>query len=170
MRFAAILLAALSATLYAQSRDVYKVELTMHDATDASAKAGRKFTILIDTRGKGSFKMGSREPVATGSFQPGAGGAGINPLVNTQYTYVDTGVNIECQLDPMDNDTRLQLRSDIDISGALSAKGNSPNPVISQLKLATTAFIVPGKRTVVASIDDPVTGRKFDVEALVTKE
>src|SRR5450755_1349429 len=33
---------------------------------------------------KASLKIGERVPVATGSFQPGIGGVGINPLVNTQ--------------------------------------------------------------------------------------
>src|SRR5262249_18201335 len=44
---------------------------------------------------KASLKIGSRVPVATGSFQPGIGGVGINPLVNTQFQYLDVGVNID---------------------------------------------------------------------------
>jgi len=170
MRSFVFALAALVAPLlpvHAQPNEVYKVELTMRDATDVSAKAGRHYVILIDTHGAGSFKIGNREPVATGSFQPGTGGTGINPLVNTQYTYVDTGVNIECRLEQ--NEGKLQLRADIDLSSTMPQKGSVPNPAIGQLKLNVTAFIAPGKRTVIASVDDPVTNRKFDVEALVTK-
>src|SRR5579864_8591104 len=37
---------------------------------------------------KASLKIGDRVPVATGSFQPGIGGVGINPLVNTQFQYL----------------------------------------------------------------------------------
>src|SRR5215475_12103543 len=44
---------------------------------------------------KASLKIGERVPVATGSFQPGIGGVGINPLVNTQFQYLDVGVNID---------------------------------------------------------------------------
>lgn len=44
---------------------------------------------------KASLKIGDRVPVATGSFQPGVGGVGINPLVNTQFQYIDVGVNID---------------------------------------------------------------------------
>jgi len=44
---------------------------------------------------KASLKIGQRIPVATGSFQPGIGGVGINPLVNTQFNYIDVGVNID---------------------------------------------------------------------------
>jgi len=170
MRFAAVVLFA-ALGVHAQAPEVYKVELTMHDAADSSAKAGRRYTILIDTRGKGSFRIGNREPVASGSFQPGAGGVGVNPLVNTQWTYLDTGVSIDCRLEPSDG--RLQLTVDMDISTiAQRDKGNAPtppNPTVAQLKLNVTAFVTPGRRTPVASVDDPVTNRKFDVEALVTK-
>ena len=47
------------------------------------------------------LKIGDRIPVATGSFQAGVGvgstgGAGfVNPLVNTQFQYIDVGVNID---------------------------------------------------------------------------
>ena len=47
---------------------------------------------------KSSMKIGEKEPTASGSFQPGLrrrGGAGISPLVNTQFTYLDVGVNVE---------------------------------------------------------------------------
>jgi hypothetical protein len=169
MRSIALLVAALATPMlpvWAQPPEVYKVELTMHDAADVSAKAGRKYTILIDTHGAGTFKLGSREPVATGSFQPGTGGSQL--AVNTQFTYVDTGVNIECRLEQSDSN-RLQLRTDLDISSVLPQKTPIPNPVIGQLKLNVTALVAPGKRTIIASIDDPVSNRKFDVEALITK-
>lgn len=169
MRVLVLMLAAVATPMlvvHAQPTEVYKVDLTMRDATDASAKPGRHYMILVDTRGSGTFKLGSREPVATGSFQAGTGGG--NPLVNTQFTYVDTGVNIDCHLEPSDAN-RLQFRAEIDISSILPQKTPVPNPVIGQLKLTVNALVTPGKRTVVASIDDPVSNRKFDVEALITK-
>jgi hypothetical protein len=166
----AVAMAAPMLSLHAQPTEVYKLELTMRDAADPSAKPGRKYVMLIDTNGAGTFKIGSREPVATGSFQPGVSGAGINPLVNTQFTYVDTGVNIECRLGQADAN-RLQLRADLDISSILPReKPVVPNPVIGQLKMNVTALVAPGKRTTIASIDDPVSNRKFDVEVLLTKE
>jgi general secretion pathway protein D len=44
---------------------------------------------------KATLKIGQRVPVATGSFQPGIGGVGVNPLVNTQFNYIDVGVNVD---------------------------------------------------------------------------
>src|SRR5437667_3427324 len=44
---------------------------------------------------KATLKIGDRIPIATGSFTPGIGAGGISPLVNTQFTYLDVGVNID---------------------------------------------------------------------------
>ena len=44
---------------------------------------------------RSSLKIGDKVPYATGSFQPGIGGVGINPLVNTQFTFLDVGVNVD---------------------------------------------------------------------------
>ncbi len=39
------------------------------------------------------LKIGFKIPQVTGTFQPGPSGAGISPMVNTQYTYIDVGLN-----------------------------------------------------------------------------
>jgi len=43
---------------------------------------------------KATLKIGDRVPIATGSFS-GGGGASVSPLVNTQFQYLDVGVNID---------------------------------------------------------------------------
>jgi general secretion pathway protein D len=151
---------------------VYKVEFRIRDGSDAAARNGRRYTMLLDDGFKGTLKIGERVPVATTSFQPGIGG-GVNPLVNTQYTYIDVGVNIDATLRKQQD--KILLQSDLDISTLVERKpqpGSAvlPQPTVAQMKTAVHALIVPGKATLVASIDDPVTQRKFDVEALVTKE
>jgi hypothetical protein len=55
-----------------------------------SVSVGPDGAIRID-----GLKAGNRVPVASGSFQPGVGGVGVNPLVNTQYNYVDIGMNAD---------------------------------------------------------------------------
>jgi hypothetical protein len=156
----------------AQSGAVYKVEYRIHDGSDAAAKVGRRYTILIDSAGHGTFHVGDRVPVATGSFLPGVGGVGINPLVNTQFNYLDIGVNIDTQLH--ERDGRVQLISSLDLSTISEHKpqpGSAmiPAPTVAQMKVVINALVSAGKPTVVAAIDDPVTQRKVEVEALVTK-
>jgi len=150
---------------------LYKVEFNIHDGSDASAKTGRRYTLLTGANHKAVFKVGSRVPVATGSFQPGVGGAGVNPLVNTQYSYIDIGVNIECWVSEMNG--KIGMHGSIDLSTAEqhAAQGSAipSNPTVGQTKLDLDMAVEPGKPTVIASIDDPVNLRKLQVEATVTK-
>jgi general secretion pathway protein D len=85
---------------------------------------------------KGSLKIGDRVPVATGSFQPGIGGVGINPLVNTQFQYLDVGVNID--ITPRVHSTgEISLKVSMEISSVTShvSIGGIDQPVIGQRKI-----------------------------------
>jgi general secretion pathway protein D len=85
---------------------------------------------------KASLKIGDRVPVATGSFQPGIGGVGINPLVNTQFQYLDVGVNVD--ITPHVHAGReVTLKVALDISAVTSTTniGGINQPVIGQRKI-----------------------------------
>jgi general secretion pathway protein D len=85
---------------------------------------------------KASLKIGDRVPVATGSFQPGIGGVGINPLVNTQFQYLDVGVNVD--ITPHVHAGReVTLKVSLDISAVTSTTniGGINQPVIGQRKI-----------------------------------
>ncbi len=85
---------------------------------------------------KASLKIGERLPVATGSFQPGIGGVGINPLVNTQFQYLDVGVNID--ITPrIHAGKEVTLKVSLDVSSQTSTVniGGIDQPVIGQRKI-----------------------------------
>jgi general secretion pathway protein D len=85
---------------------------------------------------KASLKIGDRIPIATGSFQPGIGGVGINPLVNTQFQYQDVGVNIEVTPRVHSNgDVTLKIVMDISSVTGKSDIGGITQPVIGQRKV-----------------------------------
>ncbi|MEP6643190.1 MAG: cohesin domain-containing protein [Acidobacteriaceae bacterium] len=85
---------------------------------------------------KASLKIGDRVPVATGSFQPGIGGVGINPLVNTQFQYLDVGVNID--ITPKvhaGREVTLKITMDISSVTGQSNIGGISQPIIGQRKI-----------------------------------
>ncbi len=154
MRFSAPFLLAVLAAAPAFAENVYKVEFNIRDSNE-SAKAGRRYTMLIDGGTKGVFKIGNRVPVATGQ---------------TQFTYVDVGVNIECSV--IERSSGIGLNASVDLSMiAPPEKGAPPvpNPTITQVKFNLNTDVLPGKATPVTSVDDPVTMKKFEVDATVTK-
>src|SRR3989440_734661 len=84
------------------------------------------------------LKIGDRIPIATGSFSSGIGIAGgtaggINPLVNTQFTYQDVGVTID--LTPRVHPNReVSLKLKVEVSAHTNdvSIGGITQPVISQ--------------------------------------
>ncbi len=85
---------------------------------------------------KADLKIGQKVPTASGSFQPGIGGVGINPLVNTQFTYIDVGVNVN--LTPHIHDNEVDMHVEVEISSVASYVnlGGISEPVIGQHKIA----------------------------------
>src|ERR1051326_1523905 len=97
---------------------------------------------------KASLKIGDRQPTATGSFQPGIGGVGINPLVNTQFTYIDVGVNVELQTRVFDSG-EVYLHLDLDISSVTGHVnlGGIDQPIIGQRKVSQEVRVREGQPT-----------------------
>src|SRR6202522_2030920 len=85
---------------------------------------------------KATLKIGERLPVATGSFQPGIGGVGINPLVNTQFQYIDVGVNIDVT-PHVHADREVTLKISMEISSEIgqASIGGITQPIIGQKKI-----------------------------------
>jgi len=95
---------------------------------------------------KATLKIGDRVPVATGSFQPGIGGVGINPLVNTQFQYLDVGVNID--ITPRVHAGReISLKLSMDVSDVDSyvSIGGISQPVIGQRKIENEIRLKDGE-------------------------
>jgi general secretion pathway protein D len=63
--------------------------------TDSNTKIIQNPQIRSLNGQKASLKIGERVPTATGSFQSGISGLSVSGLVNTQFQYIDVGVNID---------------------------------------------------------------------------
>lgn len=88
---------------------------------------------------KASMKIGEREPTATGSSQSGVStvsATGVSALVNTQFTYLDVGVNVEV-LPHVHENGDISLHVSLDISSVTSTTdiGGINEPVIGQRKI-----------------------------------
>ncbi len=121
-------LANLDARNFAISIPASSLHLLMNDS---STKTVENPQIRALDGQKAQLKIGSRVPVATGSFQPGIGGVGINPLVNTQFQYLDVGVNID--MTPTvhaDREVTLKLMLEISAVTGTSNIGGIQQPII----------------------------------------
>ena len=80
--------------------------------------------------------------MATGSFQPGIGGVGINPLVNTQFQYIDVGVNIDVTPHVhADGEVTLKITMEISSETGQASIGGISQPIIGQKKVDPTKSV-----------------------------
>jgi hypothetical protein len=168
---AAVALCAIAVPAGAQDQKpgppFYQVRLTIHENSNPAASGARNYTMILASNRKGVFSVGERVPIATASHEPGSANAGMN----TQFTYIDVGANIECLV--FEAGTKLGLQGVINMTTLEKQEGKSgvgnPNPIIGQTKLNLDTAVDLGKPTIVAAIDDPLNSRKVQVEATVTK-
>jgi general secretion pathway protein D len=104
------------------------------------------------------LKIGDRIPVATGSFSSGLGLAagtagGISPLVNTQFTYLDVGVNIDLtpRVHP-NRDVSLKLKVEVSAHTNDVNIGGITQPVISQRVIEHDIRLKEGEVSILAGL------------------
>lgn len=106
------------------------------------------------------LKIGTRVPIATGSFQAGtgvgvstAGTSLVNPLVNTQFQYQDVGVNVD--LTPKihgDRDVSLKIKVEISSVSGTQNIGGINQPVISQKSIDHDIRLKDGEVSVMGGL------------------
>jgi general secretion pathway protein D len=122
----------LNSTNYAISIDPLHVQLLFNDS---NSKILENPQIRAADGIKASLKVGDRIPVATGSFGTPLGiGTGVGALgVNTQFQYLDVGVNIDItpHVHP-DNEISLKIALEISNQTGTSSIGGINQPIISR--------------------------------------
>jgi general secretion pathway protein D len=105
---------------------------------------------------KAELKIGDRIPYATGSFGSALGasvGAGVSPLVSTQFSFADVGVNVT--LTPkVHGREEVSMQIDMEISNKSSdvTIGGVTQPIISQRKVSHSIRVREGEITLLGGL------------------
>src|SRR5580704_10614969 len=105
------------------------------------------------------LRIGDRVPVATGSFQAGVGvgstgGSGfVNPLVNTQFQYIDVGVNVDItpRVHP-NHEVSMKVSVEVSSVTGQSNIGDIQQPIISQRKIEHDIRLKEGEASVLGGL------------------
>jgi general secretion pathway protein D len=114
--------------------------------SDSDTKVLQNPSIRATDGQKADLKIGSRIPVATGSYQTGAATAIVSSLVNTQFTYLDVGVEIE--ITPVvhyDRDVTLKIKIVSSQESGSTNIGGITEPIISQRTAEQTVRLKEGE-------------------------
>ncbi len=145
-----------TASSQAQTRpvSVYRIQFLIRELEDGKQINSRQYTLSAKSREWARLRVGSRVPLMAGS---------------TQLQYHDVGINIDCRLDEGENGFLLYTRfeSSSVVGGASSAAAGAP--VIRQVRTEGDSLVIPGKPSVIATLDDVATNRRYEIEVTVTK-
>ena len=123
--------------------------------TDSNTKILQNPRIRATDQQKATFKVGSKIPIATGSYQTGAATAMVSSLVNTQFQYTDVGVNIE--MTPtvhFDRDVTLKIKIEVTSqSGSVTISGVT-EPILSQRVVDQVIRLREGEASILGGIQD----------------
>lgn len=152
----------------APARDTYRLEYTITETEDGKKLNARTYTIVCEDRGaftRGELKVGSRVPLAV------SGDSANTQSANTQFQYLDVGMNIEVRLE-MTASGDLSLQSEVDMS---SIPDSGPpdkvggNPVIRHFRVTSFNALAVGRPVVITTADDVASHRQFQVQVTATK-
>jgi general secretion pathway protein D len=121
--------------------------------TDSNTRILQNPRLRATDSQKATMKIGERIPIATGSYQTGAATALVSSLVNTQFQYIDVGVNIE--ITPTvhyDRDVTLKMKIEVTAqSGNVTISGVT-EPIIAQKNTEEVVRLREGEANILSGI------------------
>jgi general secretion pathway protein D len=121
---------------------------------DSNTKILQNPRIRATDAQKATMKIGSRIPIATGSFQSGVGvAAAVTPLAETQFQYIDIGVVID--MTPtvhINHDVTLKMSIEVSSEAGNVTISGVTEPIIAQKKTEQTIRLREGEATVLGGI------------------
>jgi len=142
----------------------YRLTFTLADS-DAGKRIGvQHFSIIVAAGQRTTLKQGSKVPVITGSFQPGAG-------VQNQFQYLDVGMNFDVSLSDSPGGLLLKAKVEDSAVGSPSEYGNTSGPlaqepIVHQTALEGTSIVTLGKPLTLGSVDVSGSTRHIDIEVV----
>ena len=145
----------------------YRLTYTVTEL-DAGKNIGTQhFSMVVVTGQHTSMKEGDKIPVATGSFSNGEGTNPASAGVQTQFTYLDVGMNFDATIDESANGVRLQSKVEQSSVGPSNTIAGVQEPVVRQSVLQGASFLSLGKPVMLGSIDVPNSTRHLDLAVLL---
>jgi general secretion pathway protein D len=138
--------------------------------SDSNTKVLQRPQLRALDNEKATLKIGDRVPIATGSFTPGIGAGGISPLVNTQFQYLDVGVNID--ITPhihSDRDVTLKMVLEVSAVDGETNIGGITQPQIGQRRIEHETRLQDGEVNLIGGILEDTETRSLSGYPWLTK-
>jgi general secretion pathway protein D len=143
-------LAHLNATNFAVTIGQAQVNLLL---SDTDTKLLQNPRVRASDGQQAVLKIGEKLPVATGSYQTGAATAIVSSLVNTQFQYLDVGVNIDMKPTVhYDRDVTIKMKIEVSSENGTVNLGGINEPIITQRSVDQTIRLKEGEASILGGI------------------
>lgn len=143
-------LAHLNSTNFAVSIGQAAVNLLM---TDSRSRIIQNPQIRCSDGQEAVMKIGEKIPIATGSYQTGAATAIVSSLVNTQFQYIDVGVDMDIKPTiHFDGDVTLKSKVTVSATNGNTTISGVTEPIITQRAVDQTIRLKNGEANLLGGI------------------
>jgi hypothetical protein len=133
----------------------YRIELTVREIEDGKRLNSRNYMMVVRDSDWGQIRVGNRVPYNAGE---------------KGFQYEDVGMFIDCR--PREREENLELEIRLE-SSSVVAQEQTPaattNPVFRRQVSNVSPLVTPGKSTLVATMDDVISNRRYEIEVTATK-
>jgi type II secretory pathway component GspD/PulD (secretin) len=146
----------------------YRLTYTLTELDGTKPVGTQHFSMVLVSGQETTLKQGSKIPVATGSYTAGGpNGENMSP-VQTQFTYLDVGMNFDATLTAMGENA--MLKSSVEDTSAAPERSEIAGvrePIVRQSTLKGESLLAPGKPLALGSMDIPGSTTHLQIEVLM---
>ena len=164
----AAILAIAGAAAFAQTPAVasskfYRLEFVYKELESGKVLNSRSYMVIVRETDQGTIRAGGRVAVVPGGSNSGS----ANPPVNTQFSYMDLGVNIDAKAVTELPGGQMSLSVIANISSIpteTAATPPGPAPTIRQTQWSSSVLVSLKKPTLLFSSDELASKRQVQLE------
>ena len=132
----------------------YRIEFNVREVENGKRLNSRNYMMTAEDGSFAKIRVGNRVPYQT---------------AEKQYQYNNVGMNIDCR--PHEQQEGLALDIMVDFSSVAPSSETAPsfNPVFRSNRSEVQTVVAFGKPTLVTSLDDVESNRRYEIEVTATK-
>jgi type II secretory pathway component GspD/PulD (secretin) len=143
-------------------KKTYRLTYTLSEMDSSKLIGTQHFAVVMVSGQQTKLKQGSKIPVATDVFSDA-----VPAGAQTQYTYVDIGINFDTTLSDIGSAVLLKFNIDQSSVAPETSRVAMRNPTLRETSLAGESILTAGKPSLLGSMDFPGSTRRLDVEVLM---
>ncbi len=136
---------------------VYRVDFAVHELEDGKRVNTRHYSMQLEAGRPGragQIRASTKVPVPSGN----------------NWQYIDVGLDLDCRLEESESGLRLQISFTISNFAVPEEEREARiPPLMREIRSSVHTVIQPDKPTVVSSVDDTATKRRYELEVTATK-